>query len=313
MSFHSRATAAVAAAVAVTSLLAGPAPRAQQVLFDFNSVPIHTPLPIDVTAGGIGAHLSGTGQGFSIQGSGSPIYPVGFSGNFVYPNSVFQADLLVSYSKPVTSFSTLYALNELGCDDSATVRVTAYMNGVLVGTNTATTPNPGTYPVWTVACSFPQGFNSVVLHYDKKPPTCQDYGVELFFDDMRVTPAADPWTDLGFALAGTGGLPQLLGGGTLVTHSSGSLALGGARPSALAVLFVSLSGAPAPFKCGTLVPLPAALELTFLTTAAGTLTLSWTNWPGGLGGVSLYFQLAIQDPLAACGVALSNALRGDVP
>lgn len=307
-------TTVLAVATAVATLCLLPAARPQQVLFDFNSAPLHTPLPLDLTAGGITGHFSGTGQGFSIQGPGSPIYPVGFSGNFIYPSSVFAADLVVSYSRTLTDFSALYALNELACDDSATVRVTAYMNGVLVGTNTAMTPNPGTYPVWTIACSFPQGFNSVVVHYDKKPPTCTDYGVELFIDDMRVTPMpADPWTNIGFGLAGTGGVPLLAGAGTLATHSAGSLTLSAARPTSFAMLFVSLGGAGVPFKCGTLVPIPVAFELPLTTSTGGSVHLVWTNWPGGLGGASLYFQLAILDPVAACGVALSNAARGDVP
>jgi hypothetical protein len=163
---------------------------AQSVLFDFNSAPIHTSLPIDQTVSGITAHLSATGQGFSIQGPGSPVYPQGFSGLFIYPNSIFKADLLVGFSVPVTSFSIRYAPDELGCDDSATMRVTAYSGGTYVGTATKTASNPGTYPVDTLACAFPQGFDSVVVHWDSKPPTCTDYGVIFFADDMRVTPAA---------------------------------------------------------------------------------------------------------------------------
>ena len=32
-----------------------------------------------------------------------------------------------------------------------------------------------------------------------------------------------------------------------------------------------------------------------------------------MSGLSLYFQSALVDPAAVCGVALSNALRADVP
>ena len=307
-------TLLLAAATAVASLCALPAVRAQQVLFDFNNAPIHTPLPIDLTVGGVTGHFSGTGQGFSIQGPGVPIYPVGFSGNFIYPSSVFAADLVVSFSRTLTDFSTLYAVNELACDDSATVRVTAYMNGVLVGTATMTAHNPGTYPVDTLSCSFPQGFNSVVVHWDHKGPTCQDYGVELFIDDLRVTPMpTDPWTDLGSGLAGLSGVPLLAGAGTLATHSAGSLTLSAARPASFAMLFVSLGSAAVPFKCGLLVPLPVAFELPVTTSASGSVHLVWTNWPGGLSGAALAFQFAILDAAAPCGVALSNAVRGNVP
>lgn len=178
-------------AFAATFVLAAPV-SAQSVLFDFNDAPLHSPLPIDLTVGGITAHFSATGQGFSIQDMSAPVAPVGFSGRFIYPSSVFPADLLVAFDRPITDFSILYAPDELACDDSATMRVTATLNGSFVGTNTKTTSHPGTYPVDTLACSFPQGFDAVVVHYDSHPPTCQDYGVIFLCDDMRVTAAVPP-------------------------------------------------------------------------------------------------------------------------
>jgi hypothetical protein len=126
-----------------------------------------------------------------------------------------------------------------------------------------------------------------------------------------VTPSA--WSNLGYALAGAAGPPLLAGTGALETGSSGTLALSHASPSAFSVLFVSLGGVSAPFKCGTLVPVPVALQFSLFTNGAGNLPLGWAAWPGGLSGLSLYFQFAVQDPAALCGVALSNALRADVP
>ena len=81
----------------------------------------------------------------------------------------------------------------------------------------------------------------------------------------------------------------------------------------MCALFVSLSSAPAPFKCGTLVPVPVALQLTLATNGSGALPLAWGSWPNGLSGASLYFQYAIADGAAVCGTSLSNGLRGDVP
>jgi hypothetical protein len=66
------------------------------------------------------------------------------------------------------------------------MRVTAYTSGNLAGTNTKTTSHPGTWPVDTLSCSFAQGFDSVVVHYDSHPPTCQDYGVIFMADNMNV-------------------------------------------------------------------------------------------------------------------------------
>lgn len=160
------------------------------VMFDFNSAPIHTSLPIDVSVNGLAAHLSATGSGFSIQQANTMGFtPAGFSGLCVYPNSVFAADLLVSFSETLTYFSIMYTPQELGCDDSARMRVTAYMDGAMVGTNTTTAPFPGTWPTGTLDITVAGGFNSVTVHYDAHPPTCQDYGVIFLADNMLVTRA----------------------------------------------------------------------------------------------------------------------------
>jgi hypothetical protein len=118
--------------------------------------------------------------------------PAGFFGNCIYPNSINAADLLVSFSTTLTSFSIMYAPQELGCDDSATMRVTAYMDGSLVGTATTTAPQPGTWPTGTLVFSAAQPFNNVVVHYDHRPPTCQDSGVIFLADNMIVTPGGAP-------------------------------------------------------------------------------------------------------------------------
>ena len=161
---------------------------AQSVLFDFDSAPQYTSLPISQTCGGITAHFATTGQGYSIQAANTLGFtPTNFAGNCIYPNSVYLADLLIKFDQSLTDFSIMYSCQELGCDDAATMRVTAFMNGSLVGTNTRCTSHPGTWPVDTLACSFPQGFDSVVVHYDSRPPTCADYGVIYLADNMRVT------------------------------------------------------------------------------------------------------------------------------
>jgi hypothetical protein len=162
---------------------------AQLVLFDFDNAPLFTSLPIDQTAGGITAHLAATGLGYSIQEANVLGFtPQGFAGHILYPNSINLSDLLISYDYTISDFSIMYSCQELGCDDAATMRVTAYMNGSFVGTNTKIAGNPGTWPVDTLKCTFSQGFDSVVVHYDSPPPTCQDYGVIYLADNMRVTP-----------------------------------------------------------------------------------------------------------------------------
>jgi hypothetical protein len=129
-----------------------------------------------------------------------------------------------------------------------------------------------------------------------------------------VISGAEPtWTLLDGGLAGAGGVPSLAGTGTLLPGSAGTLTLKHAAPSALALLLVSLSNTPTPFKCGTLVTVPVAFQITLATNPAGSIPLAWGNWPGGLPGASLYFQYAIVDAGAVCGVAISNALRADLP
>jgi hypothetical protein len=165
---------------------------AQTVLFDFENAPVHTSLPLDLTVGGITAHFSATGQGMSIQ----PVTPIGttpagFSGNCIYPNSIYASDLLVSFSLPLTDFSILYAPQELACDSSATMRVTAYMGSTWIGTAT-TNAQPGTWPSETLQIHTNQPFNNVVVHYDKPPITGGDYGPIFVADNMRVAPEPLP-------------------------------------------------------------------------------------------------------------------------
>jgi hypothetical protein len=126
-----------------------------------------------------------------------------------------------------------------------------------------------------------------------------------------MPPAA--WTDLGSGLAGVSGLPQLTGLGTLEAGSSGALGLADAAPSSAAMLFLSTTSTPAPFKGGTLVSVPVLFSLPLASDALGGSLLPWTAWPAGLSGSSLYFQCAIKDSAAVKGVALSNALGADVP
>ena len=123
----------------------------------------------------------------------------------------------------------------------------------------------------------------------------------------------EPWTNLLSGLAGVLGTPSLVGAGTLEIGSSGSLVLSAAKPSAFGMLFTSLASTPAPFKGGTLVPVPVLMSFPVATNPGGQLPLAWNSWPSGLSGASLYLQYAIADAAAPAGVSLSNALRADVP
>jgi hypothetical protein len=121
------------------------------------------------------------------------------------------------------------------------------------------------------------------------------------------------WTNLGHQLAGAGGEPLLVGKGTLHAGSAGSLQLEHAAPSAPAGLLLATASAPAPFKGGVLVPGPVALVVGLVTDGQGAAVVAWEAWPAGLAGSQLHFQSAIADAGAVQGVALSNAVRADVP
>ena len=180
--------AILASALSLLSLRA----TAQSVLFDFESAPFRSSLPISLTAGGITADLSATAQGFSIQRADTMGFtPAGFSGLCIYPNSVFAADLRIDFSQVLTDFSLLYAPEEYACDSSATMKVTAYLNGALVGANT-TNAVAGTWPSETLAFSSSNGFNAVVVHYQAAPITGGDWGPIFMADNMAVTPAPPP-------------------------------------------------------------------------------------------------------------------------
>ncbi len=165
----------------------------QSTTFDMDNAPVHTSLPLDLTVDGLTGHFSGTGGGYSIQPSDTwGINPPGFSGLSIFPNSVFPADLLISFSQPLIDFSILYSPQELACDTSATMRVTAFMDATFIATDTMTAPNPGTYPSATLSMFAPAPFNHVVVHYDSPPATCQDWGPIFFADNVTVTRANAP-------------------------------------------------------------------------------------------------------------------------
>ncbi len=118
------------------------------------------------------------------------------------------------------------------------------------------------------------------------------------------------WSHLGCALAGVAGLPKLAGQGKLVKGTSGALVLSDAAPNSSMVLLISLASIPTPFKGGTLKAVPVLLSLSLPTGPTGGFTLPWVDWPLDVGGIDLYFQVAIADTAAVHNVSLSNALKG---
>ncbi len=126
----------------------------------------------------------------------------------------------------------------------------------------------------------------------------------------RTIGACSVFTDLGDALTGIAGDPQLAGTGTLTPGSPNSLDLTDAAPNALAILFAGLADNAVPFKGGTLHPVPVLAAVNLTTSPSGTVSLPFTWPPGVPPGFGFVTQFAIQDGAATKNVALSNALLG---
>jgi hypothetical protein len=120
-----------------------------------------------------------------------------------------------------------------------------------------------------------------------------------------------PWADLGFALSGSFGEPQLVGCGPLTPNSTNSLELSGANALAEAHLVAGLGTIYLPFKDGTMVPNPDLILSGLGVDSLGSMSVSF-SWPAGLTGLSLYFQVWIKDfgGVGSSGCAASNGLMG---
>jgi len=117
------------------------------------------------------------------------------------------------------------------------------------------------------------------------------------------------WINMGFALAGIQGPPSLKGSGKIAPFERSKITLLDAAPQALAMLFVSLSSDPRPFKGGTLVPAEPTFQLAIVTDASGSIELGISGSAGLPAGYDLVMQYAVLDAAAPQGVALSNAIQ----
>ena len=139
-----------------------------------------------------------------------------------------------------------------------------------------------------------------------------DWAVEQ--PDMKTVSLYSPaglWDDLGHALPGTFGAPQLAGTGLLLGGDAMSIALAGALPSHPVALAIGLNAVNLPFRGGTFVP-DADFVLFTTSDASGGLLLQDT-WPVDVPAQSFYFQVWLTDPAGVEGFAASNGLRGQSP
>ena len=109
--------------------------RAQTVTFDSDTAPLHTSLPLDITAVALPL-ISARVRPFTIIPSNEPTFWVSrrldFPAIASYPNTVFQSDLLISFgSTLLTDISIMYAPEEYATDSSCMMRLTAYLDRCL--------------------------------------------------------------------------------------------------------------------------------------------------------------------------------------
>lgn len=120
------------------------------------------------------------------------------------------------------------------------------------------------------------------------------------------------WAELGHGLAGSAGIPQLVGSGSLQTGAPTSIDLSSALASTPAFLVTGVSYVLAPAKGGTLVPSPDFL-VPLNVGALGQAQLGF-NWPAGLpANLSIYLQAWQPDAGAPLGFSASNALAATTP
>jgi hypothetical protein len=121
------------------------------------------------------------------------------------------------------------------------------------------------------------------------------------------------WDALGEGLAGTHGVPILDGTGALAPGSTVELQLSNALAGSICVFAIGPAQGNVPFFGGTLVPFPLRYTLFFGTGPIGETSLTATVTNPLLPGSSIFAQAWVLDPLAAQGLAGSNAVTETAP
>lgn len=158
-----------------------------------------------------------------------------------------------------------------------------------------------TYPDWGMIRG--TGGNGSHFHFSTGSSMFHNYP-----GDTSFTLAA-AWKDLGFAKAGSKGLPALVGTGSLTSNTTGTLSLSNAKANATAFGIVGATAIHAPFLGGTLVPSPTFV-FALPTGSAGKIALPFMVPANTPPGISIHAQYWISDPAATAGYAASNALLG---
>lgn len=124
--------------------------------------------------------------------------------------------------------------------------------------------------------------------------------------------SAFAWTDFGNGLAGTTGLPLLIGSGSLTAGSMLHWSMSNAAPSANGFLVVGFSQIHHPFAGGMIVPAPD-IVVPIVTNSLGQTNLDLFVPSPPPSGVTVTTQIWILDPIGVAGFAASNAIAAITP
>lgn len=147
---------------------------------------------------------------------------------------------------------------------------------------------------------------------EPKPDPLGVYGWGIVDADAAAL-IAGSWSDLGGGVAGTAGLPALVGSGALVGDEPVTLALTDGPAFGGGFLVIGLTALGAPFKGGTLVPDPDVVVGPVPLDGDGDVTLAFPWVPGLPSGVTTFYQVWTPDAGALVGFAGSNGVRGSTP
>jgi len=132
------------------------------------------------------------------------------------------------------------------------------------------------------------------------------------FHAVKWTVTPVQWTDLGQGLAGTSGVPQLTGNGSLIAGAAIQWSLASAKGSTTAWFVAGFSQIQLPLLGGTLVPALDVL-IPVSTSGLGTASLSAGLSKSLPSGQEITAQVWLQDPAGPAGWAASNAITQKAP
>ncbi|MCB9896551.1 MAG: hypothetical protein H6825_00980 [Planctomycetes bacterium] len=197
---------------------------------------------------------------------------------------------------------------ELGPDLDIQLQLFTAAGGLLA------TDDPTNATNASITQNLPAGSYVITLDGVGKSGVYSDYGSLGQYTLTVDAPPTGSFATLGGALAGSTGLPSLIGTGLACEGEPVALDLTNAKPSATAFLVFGLGQLNLPFKGGTLVPdITLGGFFGLATDGSGAISLPFAWGAGTASGFTLDFQYWIQDAAGPHGYAASNAVEAVVP